>query len=496
MGAARASSGTARALRAAVAAWLAACAAGDGPPAGGSARLEAALAAVPDDVACVRIRVAGAALAEGLFDASPGAGAIFTITRLEPGAATVRADAFAASCALLTSSSVPAWIGGPVAVTLVAGAAAAIALPMRRDMPVPAIPTLTLAVQAGSPARLPADGASTTVLVAGVADAAGAPLAGRSVSLAIPSGGGTAASPAVTGSDGSAAFTLTASTAAGTYSYTASIAGAQSGAASLEFHAAASPALCTLAVVPAGDVSANGIRTVQMVATLRDYAGAPMPGVVPEVAVSGSGNTASPCTASDAAGVSTCPLQSTVAETKTVSFTSPALPATATVTFLAPPRVDTTGGDGTFGTASADATRTFSFVNRGPGVASSTRLAVTVTDWSAGGAAAYSVTEDTCNGVVLVSDATCSLRVTFKAGSGGLARGTYFAAWLKIAAHQTADANGTGSITFPLTGTTAAAPPPAPDAGGFGCPGGMAPGNPCWSNEACASCVCAWGVCQ
>lgn len=54
---------------------------------------------------------------------------------------------------------------------------------------------------------------------------------------------------------------------------------------------------------------------------------------VPSISVTGSGNTIGACTPTNASGVSTCELRSTVAELKTISMQHPASGLTASVTF-------------------------------------------------------------------------------------------------------------------------------------------------------------------
>lgn len=63
----------------------------------------------------------------------------------------------------------------------------------------------------------------------------------------------------------------------------------------------------------------------------------PVVGVVPTFAVSGSNNFLSTCSATDAAGSSTCSLRSTKAEVKTLQVLTPNLSATSSVTFIAGP---------------------------------------------------------------------------------------------------------------------------------------------------------------
>jgi hypothetical protein len=83
---------------------------------------------------------------------------------------------------------------------------------------------------------------------------------------------------------------------------------------------------------------ADGVTPVTVTITIR-LDGRAVPGYTPTYAVTGSGNTIGVCSVTNALGVSTCLLRSTVAETKTVSLTNPALAVTAIVVFnpAAPP---------------------------------------------------------------------------------------------------------------------------------------------------------------
>ena len=81
---------------------------------------------------------------------------------------------------------------------------------------------------------------------------------------------------------------------------------------------------------------ADGADQVQIRVTVRDSAGAPVSGVVVQLAATGQGNTLlQPAAPSDDAGVATGALRTTVAEGKTVSATLPQgpLPSQATVVF-------------------------------------------------------------------------------------------------------------------------------------------------------------------
>lgn len=72
-----------------------------------------------------------------------------------------------------------------------------------------------------------------------------------------------------------------------------------------------------------GPIAADGVATVTVDVLILDQNAAPMAGVVPVLASSGSGNIISECSATDAAGASTCTMASTKAETKSLNLSAP-----------------------------------------------------------------------------------------------------------------------------------------------------------------------------
>ncbi len=84
-------------------------------------------------------------------------------------------------------------------------------------------------------------------------------------------------------------------------------------------------------------VTADGVAASTITITLKDSANNSIVGVTPTFAATGSNNTLGPCSASDAAGVSTCSLASTKAEVKTLSIVSPVSKTGGAVTFQAGP---------------------------------------------------------------------------------------------------------------------------------------------------------------
>ncbi|MES2528635.1 MAG: Ig-like domain-containing protein [Bdellovibrionota bacterium] len=82
-------------------------------------------------------------------------------------------------------------------------------------------------------------------------------------------------------------------------------------------------------------VLADGSATSTVTITLKDASNNPVPGQTPTFSATdtGSGNNYGICSASDASGISTCTLNSTYAEVKTLSIATPFVKAGGTVTF-------------------------------------------------------------------------------------------------------------------------------------------------------------------
>lgn len=97
------------------------------------------------------------------------------------------------------------------------------------------------------------------------------------------------------------------------------------------------PTTATSEISATGPVVANGSATSTIQIIIRDQNGAGMKGLTPEISASGSGNTYQACTVTDDSGQSTCAMSSTVAETKSISVTSPVAIAGASVVFVAGP---------------------------------------------------------------------------------------------------------------------------------------------------------------
>lgn len=88
-------------------------------------------------------------------------------------------------------------------------------------------------------------------------------------------------------------------------------------------------------LVGSGDTPADGTSALTVTITLLDAVGQPVASVTPQISVSGSNNTISSCSVSDAAGISTCTVTSVRAETKSVALSFPFVKAGFDVDFTA-----------------------------------------------------------------------------------------------------------------------------------------------------------------
>jgi N-acetylneuraminic acid mutarotase len=99
-----------------------------------------------------------------------------------------------------------------------------------------------------------------------------------------------------------------------------------------------SPSAEQSTITASASVPADGFSRANIIVMLKNSQGAPLPGMIPIIAVSGSGNIISPCSPTNNSGVSYCTLASTTGEVKTITLASPALPSVqTTVTFTAAP---------------------------------------------------------------------------------------------------------------------------------------------------------------
>jgi len=87
-----------------------------------------------------------------------------------------------------------------------------------------------------------------------------------------------------------------------------------------------------------GPVVADGTSVSTVSILLQDLNQNPVTGVTPTLSVSGTGNSVSACSATDATGQSTCTFSSSTAESKSVGLQSPIVLSAITVVFSAPPR--------------------------------------------------------------------------------------------------------------------------------------------------------------
>jgi len=97
------------------------------------------------------------------------------------------------------------------------------------------------------------------------------------------------------------------------------------------------PIAANSSITGTSPVVANGVATSTVTITLRDANNNPVPGETPTFSATDSGTTNGygVCSATDAAGVSTCTLTSTKAEAKTLSIVTPVSKTDGSVTFTA-----------------------------------------------------------------------------------------------------------------------------------------------------------------
>jgi adhesin/invasin len=195
----------------------------------------------------------------------------------------------------------------------------------------PAAATTSLST---SPSALTADGASTTTLRVVVEDARGNPVPGSTVNLSV-SGSNNALSPATGTTDAAGVFTATlASTKAETKTVTATVGGITKSQTVTFFAGAASSATSSFSVAP-GTVTADGSSAATLQVAALDAQNNPLSGQAVSVAVSGAGNGLVPATGTtNAAGVFTATLTSTVAELKNVTATFGGFSKPGSVTFV------------------------------------------------------------------------------------------------------------------------------------------------------------------
>ena len=187
-----------------------------------------------------------------------------------------------------------------------------------------------------SPASVTANGVSDTTLVVTVKDAEGNPVAAGTAVTLSASGSANTFAPISGTTNANGVFTTTlSSTVAQTETVTATEGGAQENT-SVTFVAGAPAATKSSIVASPGSVTANGTSTTALTVTVEDANGNAVAGSTVTLSASGSGNTFAPITGTtNASGVFTATLASTVAQTETVTATEGAAQESTSVTFVA-----------------------------------------------------------------------------------------------------------------------------------------------------------------
>jgi hypothetical protein len=247
---------------------------------------------------------------------------------------------------------------------------------------------------------------------------------GVSVSLTLNSGSISSGSSAST-SSGVATFSSTSIEQAGTYTLTASSSGLTSMTSSSFTVSPGAASASQSSLSATGPIEADGSSTSTVTVTLKDAYGNAISGVTPVLSVSGSGNTSSCPSATNASGVTSCTLSSNVEGVKTLSLSSPAIsPTHSGVEFygVAPAVPDVcdanTGTQCDYGTVTATSSKTFSFQN-----ISSASVTLGATRFSLAGTSPtrFDIQSDGCSGVTVPSSGTCTVQVNFlyEAGQTG-----------------------------------------------------------------------------
>ena len=92
-----------------------------------------ALVQVPMDVACISVTVTGNRTVTRLADVMPGQPSTLTFGGLPVGSDTFTGSAFSTSCASVTASSVPTWVGVPVTAVVTAMSSTPVTLVLQRN---------------------------------------------------------------------------------------------------------------------------------------------------------------------------------------------------------------------------------------------------------------------------------------------------------------------------------------------------------------------------
>ncbi|HKA57577.1 MAG TPA: invasin domain 3-containing protein [Gemmatimonadales bacterium] len=196
----------------------------------------------------------------------------------------------------------------------------------------------SLSTVAAAPNSIPVSGGASTITVT-VKNGSGQPISGATVVLAATGTGNTLVQPSgVTNASGVATGTLSSTVAeVKTVSATANGVALSQSASVTVTSVDVSPSQSTLGASPTSISAGGGSSTITV--TARDGSGNPISGATVVLAASGSGNTLTqPAGPTNASGVATGTLSSSVAELKTVSATinGTAITQTASVTVTAP----------------------------------------------------------------------------------------------------------------------------------------------------------------
>ena len=172
------------------------------------------------------------------------------------------------------------------------------------------------------------------------------------------------------------------------------------------------PDAATSTISGTSPVVADGVATSTITITLRDAASNPVAGLTPTFAATDTGSTNSygACSASDLAGVSSCSLAATKAETKTLAIVGPVATSGGTVTFIAgPPDAATSTISGTSPVvADGVATATITITLRDAASNPVAGLTPTFTATDTGSTNSYGL----CSASSLAGVATCTLAST------------------------------------------------------------------------------------
>lgn len=177
-----------------------------------------------------------------------------------------------------------------------------------------------------------ADNTATSTVTVTLRDASNNPVAGLTPTFTTSGTGNTQTACGMTNASGEATCTVK-STKAEVKTLAIATPVVKTGG-TVTFTAGAA-AIANSTITGTSPVTADGVTTSDVTVTLKDANNNSVVGTTPVFSATGTGNTLSACSSTDASGVATCTLASTVAEIKTLSITSPITKADGTVTFTA-----------------------------------------------------------------------------------------------------------------------------------------------------------------